>query len=122
MSIASQNHKPIIESREGYVVYLQIVDDYSRQVWIYPTKTKEPPIITVDLFLQWFGLQDGTHHYIRTDQGGELARSAPYHTIVAKHGYIVESTALTPHLRMAGGNTHTARLPIWYDACYMVPT
>jgi hypothetical protein len=93
MSIASLKHKPIIESREGYVAYLLIVDGHSRRAWVYPTKTKEPPINTVNLFLQRFGLRDGTQRYVRTDQGGELAKSAAFRDIVAKHGYVVESTA-----------------------------
>jgi hypothetical protein len=85
-------HNPILESREGYVAYLLIVDGFSRKAWIYPTKTKEPPIETVNLFLQRFGLTDGTQRYIRTDQGGELAKSAAFRNIVATHGYVVEST------------------------------
>jgi hypothetical protein len=91
-SIASLKHKPVIESHEGYVAYLLIVDGHTRQAWVYPTKTKEPPIETVNLFLQRFGLRDGTQRYIRTDQGGELAKSDAFRDIVAKHGYVVEST------------------------------
>jgi hypothetical protein len=87
-----RKHKPIIESREGYVAYLLIIDGNSRKTWVYPTKTKEPPIQTVDLFLQRFGLRDGTQRYVRTDQGGELARSADFRAIIAKHGYVVEPT------------------------------
>jgi hypothetical protein len=89
---ASMQHKPILESREGYVAYLLIVDGHTRKVWVYPTKTKEPPIETVDLFLQRFGLRDGTQRYVRTDQGGELAKSADFCNLIAKHGYVVEST------------------------------
>jgi hypothetical protein len=92
MTIASLQHQPILESREGYVAYLLIVDGFSRKAWIYPTKTKEPPIETVNLFLQRFGLKDGTQRYIRTDQGGELAKSADFRAIVATHGYVVEPT------------------------------
>jgi hypothetical protein len=57
--------------------------------------------------------------YIQTDQGGKLARSAEFHTIVAKHGYVVEPTGptLLPP-RMAEVNAHIARLPTWYAVCY----
>jgi hypothetical protein len=92
VTAASMQHKPIIESREGYVAYLLIVDGHTRKVWVYPTKTKEPSIETVDLFLQRFGLRDGTQRYVRTDQGGELAKSADFCNLVARHGYVVEST------------------------------
>jgi hypothetical protein len=93
MTIASLKHKPIIKSREGYVAYLLIVDGSAHTIWAYPTKTKEPPIETVDLFLQQFGLKDGTHqHYVQTDQGGELANSAAFRTTIAKHGYVLETT------------------------------
>jgi hypothetical protein len=46
----------------------------------------------VDLFLQQYGLKDGTQRYIRTDLGGELANSAAFRELVAKHGYILETT------------------------------
>jgi hypothetical protein len=92
MTIASLNHKPIIESREGYVAYLLIVDGSSRKIWVYPTKTKKPPITTVDIFLQRFGLKDGTQRYIQTDQGGELAKSEAFRNVITKNGYVLEST------------------------------
>jgi hypothetical protein len=92
MTLARTNHKPIIESREGYVAYLLILDAFTRQVWAYPTKAKEPPIATVDLFLKQFGLHDGTQRYVRTDQGGELAHSADFCATILKHGYVLEPT------------------------------
>ena len=60
MSIANPQHKPIIESSKGYVVYLLIVDGSTWTLWIYPMKMKEPPIKTINLFMQQFGLRDGT--------------------------------------------------------------
>ena len=78
MKIASLPHKPIIESRDGHTAYLLIVDSKTRQVWVFNTKTKEPPIQIVDLFLQRYGLKDGTQRYIRTDLGGKLANSQAF--------------------------------------------
>jgi hypothetical protein len=92
LTIASLKHKPILESREGYVAYLLIVDGYTRKAWVYPTKHKEPPVETVDLFLQRFGLRDGTQRYVRTDLGGELAKSGAFRTTIAKNGYVLEPT------------------------------
>jgi hypothetical protein len=85
-------HKPIIISREGYAAYLLIVDSNARRVWVFNTKTKEPPIQTVDLFLQRYGLKNGTQRYIRTDLGGELANSQDFRTLIATHGYVLETT------------------------------
>jgi hypothetical protein len=92
MTIVTPDHKPIIESREGYVAYLLIIDSKARKAWVFNTKTKEPPITTVDLFLQRYSLKDGTQRYIRTNLGGELANSAAFQELVAKHGYILETT------------------------------
>jgi hypothetical protein len=92
MTIALLQHKPIIESREGYVAYLLIIDSKARHAWVFNTKTKEPPIQTVDLFLQQYGLKDGTQRYVRTDLGGELANSSVFRDLIAKHGYILETT------------------------------
>ena len=47
---------------------------------------------TVDLFLQRYGLRDGTQRYIRTELGGELANSQEFRNLIAKHGYLLETT------------------------------
>jgi hypothetical protein len=92
VSISLGKHKPIIESHEGYTAYLLIIDSKACKVWVFPTKTKEPPIQTVDLFLQRNGLKDGTQRYIRSDLGGELANSQDFRDLIAKHGYLLETT------------------------------
>jgi hypothetical protein len=92
MKVMTAEHKPIIESRKGYVAYLLIVDSKACKAWVFNTKAKEPPIITVDLFLQRNGLKDGTQRYIRTDLGGELANSEAFRELIAKHGYLIETT------------------------------
>jgi hypothetical protein len=113
MSIASLQLKPVIESQEGYITYLLIVDGHTHKVWVYPIKMKEHPIETVDLFLQQFGLRDGTQRYIHTDQGGELAKSTAFCNIVAKHGYAIKSTG--PNVSSQNGRRDTALLPtmVW---------
>jgi hypothetical protein len=80
-------HKPILTSRQGYAAYLLIVDSKTRQVWVFNTKTKEPPIKMVDLFLQRYGLKDGTQRYIRTNLGGGLTNSQEFRPLIAQHGY-----------------------------------
>ena len=61
----------VIASWDGYSSYLLIVDEASRFIWVFLTKSKDPPIDIIDKFLQKFGHADGG--CIRTDQGGELA-------------------------------------------------
>jgi hypothetical protein len=78
-------HKPIIESRQGYTTYLLIIDSTARKVWVFNTETKELPLQTINLFLQRYGLKNGTQRYIRTNLGGELANSQNFRNLIAKH-------------------------------------
>ena len=61
----------IVESFDGYTSYLLVVDKATRYAWIFLTKTKQPPVGIISLFLEKFGHRDGG--MIRVDQGGELA-------------------------------------------------
>jgi hypothetical protein len=63
----------VVLSYEGFSAYLLIVDEASRYVWVFLTKTKTPPLDIIDLFLSRFGHDCGGS--ICTDQGGEVARS-----------------------------------------------
>jgi len=63
----------IVESFDGYTSYLLVVDKATRYAWIFLTKTKNPPVGIISLFLEKFGNEKGG--MIRVDQGGELARS-----------------------------------------------
>jgi hypothetical protein len=69
----------IVLSYDGYSSYLLIVDESSRRTWVFLTKTKEPPIHIVRAFMKKFGAGGGL---VRTDQGGELARSAAFKTML----------------------------------------
>lgn len=61
----------VVESFDGYVINLIIVDEASKFVWIFLCKSKEPPVDLVSHFLQIYGCQSGG--VIRCDQGGKLA-------------------------------------------------
>ena len=61
----------VVESFDGCVAYLIIVDKASKFVWIFLRKSKEPPIELVSHFLQMYGRRWGG--VIHCDQGGELA-------------------------------------------------
>ena len=49
----------IVESYDGYSSHLLIVDEASQKSWTFTTKSKEPPIELVSLFLSTFGLDSG---------------------------------------------------------------
>ncbi len=84
-------HDRVVESFDGFSAYLIIVDEASRFIWIFLRKMKEPPIDLVSHYLQMYGRNSGG--VIRCDQGGELARSAVFCTIMLeKHLYVIEPT------------------------------
>lgn len=81
----------VVESFDGYVAYLIIVDDATKYVWIFLRKSKTPPTDLVSHFLQMYGRKSGG--VIRCDQGGELARSHQFRSeMMKKHLYVVEPT------------------------------
>ena len=61
-------------------------------MWVFLCKLKEPPVEETSAFLStFFGLQEGG--VIRCDQGGELAYSTEFHTLILKdYSYKVEPT------------------------------
>lgn len=87
-----QQKNPIITSREGFNSYLLITDAYTRVCWIFLLKSKEPPTETIRAFMEIYGRRDNTQRFIRTDQGGELARSTEFRQILLKSGYLLEDT------------------------------
>jgi hypothetical protein len=81
----------VVECFEGYSAYLIIVDEFSRYVWVFLRKSKQPPVDLVKTFLTIHGSPTGGA--IRTDQGGELARSSAFRTAVFEASkYVVEPT------------------------------
>ncbi len=81
----------VIDSWDGYSSYLLIVDEASQYIWVFLTKSKEPPLDLSDTFLDCFGHRNGIS--IRSDHGGELARLFAYSDLLLrKHKYVVEPT------------------------------
>ena len=81
----------VVESFDGFVAYLIIVDEHSKYVWVFLRKSKEPPIDLVSHFLQMYGRKSGG--VIRCDQGGELAHSQDFRSrMLENHLYVVEPT------------------------------
>ena len=88
---AQHGDKTNIRSHEGYNSYVLIVDHFTRYIWVFLTKNKTPPINIVTQFLNTYGTKDGVR-IIRTDQGGELARSNAFKHVLDKAGYSLEIT------------------------------
>lgn len=85
------NQDRVILSYDGFSSYLLIVDEATRYVWVFLTHNKEPPLDIIDTFLQRFGHERGGS--IRTDLGGELARSFQLSDMVLRsHKYVMEPT------------------------------
>lgn len=82
----------VVQSFDGFNSHLLIVDEESRQAWIFLLVSKEPPVEEASAFLKIYGVTTGG--MIRCDQGGELARSHEFITEMEKrHGYSVEPTS-----------------------------
>ena len=82
----------LVRSHDGYSAYVLIVDHKTRYTWVFLTKNKKPPIQMIKTFLNIYGLKNDGVKLIRTDQGGELARSQQFRNIVSACGYQVEIT------------------------------
>ena len=81
----------VVDSFDGYSSYLLVKDEASQKLWLFLTKSKEPPIEYASEFLHANGLTTGG--VIRCDQGGELARSEKICSVMfSRHHYKVEPT------------------------------
>jgi hypothetical protein len=61
-------------------------------MWVFLTKSKDPPLDIIDSFLKKFGHDNGGS--IRSDQGGELAKSTALADMVLReHSYVFEPTS-----------------------------
>jgi len=63
----------VVASYDGFSLYLLIVDEATRFIWVFLTKSKSPPLDILDSFLARFGHEHGGS--VHTGQGGELVRS-----------------------------------------------
>ncbi len=70
----------MVKSYEGYTSYLLIVYEAARYIWVFLTASKDPLLDIVREFLHLHGHEEGGS--IRTDQGGELARSLEFQNLV----------------------------------------
>ena len=109
----SQRHKGtdrVVRSYDGYSSYLLIIDKASRYVWVFLTASKDPPLDLITAFLQQHGHKDGGS--IRTDQGGELARSLKFQDL------LLQQVPTAPH-RMVPSRYTTTSSPSARAPCCM---
>ncbi len=69
----TQPHKAtdqVVLSYDGFSSYLIIVDAATRFIWVFLTKSKEPPLDIIKAFMRHFALSDGG--FVCTNQGGKL--------------------------------------------------
>lgn len=86
----------IITSIDGYNSYAIIIDESTRWLWILLTKSKIPPVDFVRKIIKSFP-QVNYQRKISTDQGGELARSEAFKSMLQEENYVLEHTgAYTP--------------------------
>lgn len=83
----------VVESYDGFSSYLLIVDAAKKMAWVFCTKSKEPPLELISLFLTTYGRPFEKGGFVRCDQGGELARSSLFvDLLLNKFNYRVEPT------------------------------
>jgi hypothetical protein len=100
----------IVTSYDGYASHLVIVDSASHRVWASLTKSKEPPLDILSAFMKKFGIGNGV---VRTDQGGELARSAAYRELMLNtFSYVVESTGADSPFQNGGAEIYNNTLAV----------
>jgi hypothetical protein len=78
------------------------VDKASRYVWVFLTRSKDPPLNIISCFLKKFGHVEGGS--ICTDQGSELAGLSDLADMTLRnHSYIFEPTGADSPSQKGGG-------------------
>jgi hypothetical protein len=91
-SRANKSKVCVVFSHDGFSSYLQVVDEASWYIWVFLTRTKDPPLDIISEFLQQNGHVDGG--CIHTNQGEELAWSrALQDMVLCDHHYTLDPTS-----------------------------
>jgi hypothetical protein len=94
----SKTTNRVVLSYDGFTSYLIIVDAATWFLWIFLTKSKEPPLDIVKVLMRRLALSDG--RFVRTDQGGELAQSSTLRDMLLRVGML---TAACKAFSLANG-------------------
>ena len=57
--VKQNEHNKLLRSRQGFGSYLLIVDEFTRYMWVFPTKSKSPPHDIIDKFLTQYKRSSG---------------------------------------------------------------
>ena len=76
-----------------FTCVLLIIDAKTRKLWQFPTPNKRPPLDIINFFLTQLKNNGRQPQHIRTDLGGELAKSAEFcELLVAKYQCAIQTT------------------------------
>jgi hypothetical protein len=110
-SCPNKNTDRVVTSYDGFSSYLLIVDEATRFIWVFLTKSKAPPLDILDSFFARFGHEHGGS--VRTDQGGELAQSfALSNLLLRKHRYVMEPTGADSPSQNGAGEIYNNKLAV----------
>ncbi len=80
-------------------------------MWVFLTKSKDPPLDIIDSFLKKFRHDNGGS--IRSDLGGELAKSATLANMVLRnHNYVFEPTGTDSPSQNGAVKTYNEKLAV----------
>ena len=79
--------------RNRYNAYLLIKDMHTKVLWSFPTLSKDRTCNTITKFLDKYKNCHSTDFVVRTNQGGELARSLSFKQCINPFGFCLEATA-----------------------------
>ena len=83
-----------ITSIRKFTSVLMAIDAKARKLWKFPTQSKRPPLDIIDFFLTQMKRNGRPVQFIRTDLGGELAKSSEVCSLlVNKHQCGIQTTA-----------------------------
>jgi hypothetical protein len=101
----------VIASCDGYSLYLLVVDEASRCIWVFLTKSKEPPLDIIHTFLDRYGHELGG--LICTDQGGKLAPLFTFiDMLLRKQKYVSEPTGADSPSQNGAVEIYNAKLAV----------
>ena len=88
------------------------MDEASRFMWVFLTKSKDPPLDIIDSFLKKFGHADGGS--IHSDQGDKLAKSSTLanNMVLRNHSNVFELTGADSPSQNGAVETYNDKLAI----------
>ena len=87
------NDNKLVTSIDNCRAYCLVIDRKSRYIWVFHTKTKQPPIEQLKgLMAQLKSKLTSEYCTITTDLGGELAKSHQFQKMVENSGYVLKTT------------------------------